>query len=149
MPAHSRRHPPRVVIDTNVLLSALLFKGGALVALRDAWLNAECVPIVSRATAAELLAVLRYPKFTLDQDQQNTLLAEYLPHCETVPEPKARTKLPRCRDEDDQKFLLLAAAGKADALITGDRDLLDLKDAVVFEILTPREFLETIGKPAK
>jgi uncharacterized protein len=131
----------RVVIDTNVLLSALVFKSGTMVAIKRAWQSGECIPVVSRATIEEFIAVLRYPKFELDPQQQEEVLIAYLPYCETLPEPKTRIQLPRCRDEDDQVFLVLAAACKADALITGDKDLLALSGAAPCEILAPTEFL--------
>ena len=148
MSAPTGRQQLRVVIDTNVLLSTLVFKSGAMVAIKRAWQSGECVPVVSRATTEELLSVLRYPKFELDQLQQEGVLVAYLPYCETLPEPKTRVKLPRCRDEDDEAFLLLAAASKADALITGDKDLLALSKATPFEILAPSEFLKHLGKTA-
>ena len=146
MATRSRPRPLRVVIDTNVLLSTLLFKSGAMVAITQAWQSKECVPVISRATTEELLTVLRYPKFKFDPEQQNALLVEYLPLCEPQAEPKTRIKLPPCRDEDDQAFLLLAAASKADVLATGDKVVLALSGAVDFEILTPREFLKRLAQ---
>ena len=145
MATRSPSRPLRVVIDTNVLLSALVFKSGALAAIKRAWQNGECVPVVSRATAEELITALRYPKFALDLQQQKEVLVAYLPYCETLPAPKTRMKLPRCRDVDDQSFLLLAAACKAEALVTGDKNLLALRGAAPCEILTPREFLMRLG----
>ena len=136
----------RVVIDTNVLVSALVFKSGALAALREAWQSGDCVPVVSRATTEELLTVLRYPKFALGAVERESILIAYLPYCETLPDPRTRVKLPQCRDEDDQIFLLLAVAGKVDALITGDRDLLALRGAVACPMLTPAEFLARSSK---
>ena len=148
MTIHTGPRPLRVVIDTNVVLSALLFKSGAMAPIRDALQRGACVPLVSRETAEELIRVLAYPKFELDTAQQQTILAEYLPHCETLPQPKTRTKLPKCRDEDDQPFLLLAAASGADVLVTGDKDLLALQGQVKFRILSPGEFL-TLIEPGK
>ena len=148
MTIHTGPRPLRVVIDTNVVLSALLFKSGAMAPIRDAIQRGACVPVVSRETAEELIRVLAYPKFELDTAQQQTILAEYLPHCETLPQPKTRTKLPKCRDEDDQPFLLLAAASGADVLVTGDKDLLALQGQVKFRILSPGEFL-TLIEPGK
>ena len=148
MTIHTGPRPLRVVIDTNVVLSALLFKSGAMAPIRDALQRGACVPLVSRDTAEELIRVLAYPKFELDTAQQQTILAEYLPHCETLPQPKTRTKLPKCRDEDDQPFLLLAAASGADVLVTGDKDLLALQGQVKFRILSPGEFL-TLIEPGK
>ena len=146
MATRSRPRPLRVVIDTNVLLSTLVFKSGAMVAIKQACQSGECVPVISRATAEELLTVLRYPKLELDPEQQNAVLVEYLPYCEPQAEPKTRIKLPPCRDEGDQAFLLLAAASKADVLATGDKDVLALSGAVPFEILTPREFLRRLAQ---
>ena len=146
MATRFRPRPLQVVIDTNVLLSTLVFKSGAMVAIKQAWQSGDCVPVISRATTEELLTVLRYPKFELDPEQQNAVLVEYLPHCEPQAEPKTRIKLPLCRDEDDQAFLLLAAASKADMLVTGDKDVLALSGAVPFEILNPREFLKRLAQ---
>ena len=148
MVTRSPARPLRVVIDTNVLLSALVFKSGALVAINRAWQNGECVPVVSRATAKELITALRYPKFALDLQQQKEVLVAYLPYCETLPAPKTRIRLPPCQDVDDQSFLLLAVACKADALVTGGKDLLALRGAPPFAILTPREFLVRLGTTA-
>ena len=148
MTIHTGPRPLRVVIDTNVVLSALLFKSGAMAPIRDALQRGACVPVLSRETAEELIRVLAYPKFELDTAQHQTILPEYLPHCATLPHPKTRTKLPKCRDEDDQPFLLLAAASGADVLVTGDKDLLALQGQVKFRILSPGEFL-TLIEPGK
>ena len=71
--------PPRVVLDTNVVLSALLFRGGPTAQVRAAWMSARFVPLASAATAQELMRVLAYPKFKLTADEQHDLLADYLP----------------------------------------------------------------------
>ena len=143
---HATKKPLRVVIDTNVLISALIFKSGAMAAIRHAWQRGKIVPIISRASAEEFMLALRYPKFALEAYEQEAILAEYLPYCETLAEPKSTIKLPKCRDVDDQAFLLLAAACKAGTLITGDKDLLALAGAVSFEIVSPQSFLAGIGE---
>jgi uncharacterized protein len=138
--------PRRVVIDTNVILSALLFNSGRMAGVQHAWQTNLIQPIVSRATAEELIAALDYPKFKLDAAEKQTVLAAYLPYCETIPTPVTRMRLPICRDADDQKFLLLAAAAKADALITGDKDkdLLALREEAAFAIITPQELIAAL-----
>ena len=118
--------PPVVVLDTNTVLSALVFAQGRLAALRLVWQSARCLPLASQATASELMRVLAYPKFKLSADDQKELLADYLPYCRTVRIPARLPKLPQCRDIHDQAFLELAAVGKADFLVTGDKDLLVL-----------------------
>lgn len=132
-------NPPRLVLDTNVLVSALLFHAGALSWLRIAWQSEAIRPLASHDTTAELIRVLSYPKFKLTADEGADLLGDYLPWCETVNVPN-RTKVPDCRDPFDRPFLALALAAKADALITGDKDLLDLTDTFAIPILTPAAF---------
>lgn len=115
---------PRVVFDTSVALSALVFEQERLAPLRLAWQDGRCRPLVSRATAAEVIRILAYPKFGLNAEEQGELLADYLPYCTVVRMPHKLPRVPECRDPDDVPFLQLALAGKAVALVTGDRDLL-------------------------
>ena len=59
----------RLVLDTNVLLSALLFSTGSFSWLRRAWQSEAILPLASRDTTAELIRVLRYPKFRLTREE--------------------------------------------------------------------------------
>ena len=117
---------PRVVLDTNVVLSALLFVGGATGLVRQAWQAGRLRPLVSTAKVQELMRVLAYPKFRLSADDQRELLADYLPFADVVAVPEPPPRVPDCRDPHDLPFLHLAAAGKADLLVSGDADLLSL-----------------------
>ena len=135
---------PRVVIDTNLVLSALVFAQGRVTPLRLAWQNQQIQPLVSKTTAAELIRVLQYPKFKLSADDQQELLADYLPYCQTIVIPEPPPVTPECRDQFDVPFLQLALAGEAHALITGDQDLLCLADNFTCPILTAEQFLQTI-----
>lgn len=135
----------RVVLDTNVILSTLVFASPRLSPLRYAWQGGQLLPIVSRATTHELITALAYPKFALAHDEIQELLTAYLPYCETISAPKTRANLPVCRDPHDQEFLILAAAAKADAIVTGDKDILTLRRKVSFEILTPAECVARIA----
>ena len=139
--------PPRTVLDTNVLLSALLFHAGALSWLRSAWQSDAIRPLASRDTVGELIRVLSYPRFRLTNDEREDLLGDYLPWCETVTAPN-RIKVPDCRDPFDRPFLELALTGRADALVTGDKDLLDLSETFAVPILTPGAFRARLGHPA-
>ena len=116
--------PVRVVLDTNVVLSALVFGGGAAGQVRRAWQQGALLPLASTGTVQELVRVLAYPKFRLSQPEQEELLADYLPHTETVRIPKPPPTVPACRDVLDEPFMHLAVAGKAQVLVSGDRDLL-------------------------
>lgn len=137
-------HPPRVVIDTNLVLSALVFANGRLAALRHAWQARRCVPLVSRTTTTELIRVLAYPKFKLDEAARQELLADYLPWCVTVRIPNPPPATPECRDPYDQPFLQLAVAGQADYLVSGDRDLLSLDGQIHCPITSGERFLHLI-----
>src|ERR1700675_2016521 len=132
----------RVVLDTNVVLSALVFAHGRLIAVRNAWHAGICSPLVSRATAAEFVRTLAYPKFRLAPEEQRELLADYLPYCTTVPMPAKPPKTPACRDPVDVAFLQLALAGKAEHLVTGDRDLLALANRFGCATLNPDAWLQ-------
>ncbi len=116
--------PVRAVLDTNVVLSALVFRGGDAGQLRLAWQQGLVLPLVSTVTVQELLRVLAYPKFRLSQAEQDELLADYLPFAETVRIPQPPPLVPECRDALDLPFMHLAVAGKAQVLVSGDRDLL-------------------------
>ena len=136
---------PRVVIDANLVLSALVFAHGRLSPLRLAWQGGFCQPLVSSATAAELIRVLAYPKFKLTTENQQELLADYLPYCTTVRMPAKLPATPDCRDKFDLPFLQLAVAGKADCLVTGDQDLLSLADQFTCPIITADQFMKTLS----
>lgn len=121
--------PLRVVLDTNVVLSALLFGGGWAARLRGGWQSGRIVPLARTATADELLRVLTYPKFKLSAAEQHELLADVMPWFEVVEIPDPPPTAPACRDPFDLPFLHLAIAGRAVVLVSGDRDLLALAGA--------------------
>jgi putative PIN family toxin of toxin-antitoxin system len=131
---------PRVVFDTNVVLSALVLFKGPSAGLRAAWQSGLSVPLVSTATARELVRVLGYPKFRLDPHQQRELLGDYLPCAQVVRIPEPPPKVPACRDPFDVPFLHLATAGCATFLVTGDADLLTLGRVGRCQIVTPAAF---------
>ena len=128
--------PPRVVLDTNVLVSALLFPRSSLSWLRTAWRSGDIVPLAGGEPTKELLRVLCYPKFRLTEEEREDVLADYLPWCETIT-AGAGVAVPDCRDPFDRPFLELALSGRADALVTGDGDLLALASVFPVSILTP------------
>lgn len=117
----------RVVLDSNCLISALLFSAENLKWLRQAWQSGRIVPLVSRATMDELLRVLQYPKFQLTPEDIEHLLADFLPWAEVVDVEQEPDGLPEISDSDDVKFLALAVAAKAAALVSGDKHILDVK----------------------
>lgn len=142
------RPPPRVVLDTNIVVSALVFAHGRLSALRAAWQQRRFHPLASRATIAELMRVLTYPKFKLSAQDRQELLADYLPYCSVVDMPARGPLVPACRDAFDVPFLQLAVAGKAAYLVTGDGELLGVK-LPRCAIVTSEEFSSVLAIQAR
>ena len=105
--------PPRVVLDTNVVLSALLFGGGSAARIRTGWQSGRLVPLGSTVTAQELIRVLAYPKFKLSTAEQAELLADFMPWLEVVEIPVPPPKVPACRDPLDLPFLHLSCRERA------------------------------------
>lgn len=136
---------PRWVLDTNVVLSALVRPGGIVGRLRLAWQSNLMTPLASRATITELTRVLAYPKFKLTPAEQHELLSDYLPWAETVKVPVPPPPVPACRDPDDMPFLELAVASRAQALVTGDADLLVLAPVQGLDIITPAQAVEQLS----
>ena len=134
----------RVVFHASTVISALLFVGGQLAWLRGHWREKNYVPLLSRATAAELHRVLEYPKFRLADEDRVQLLGDYLPYCEIVEPTTACPQ--RCRDSGDQIFLDLAYTAKAEVLVSGDEDLLILAGKTAFDIETPRAYQARISR---
>jgi len=131
---------PRIVLDTNCVLSALLFTRGRLTWLREAWRQPRFTPLVSRATVEELIRVLHYPRFRLTAEERDALLADYLPYAETVTVALSTPEI-GVRDPDDEAFIALATAAHADAIVTGDADLHALSDQIPSrDILYPAAF---------
>ena len=114
----------KVVFDTNILVSALLFKDG-LAGLVDLWKRGRLIPVLSRETFQEFKAVLEYPKFSLTHQEIKVIIEEeVLPYFEVV--EITDTVKGICRDADDDKFIACAVSAAADFIVSGDKDLLDM-----------------------
>lgn len=133
----------RVVLDTNVVVSALVFEGPSnrLVA---AWQQRRFRLLVSQQLLTEYLRVLHYPKFHLTQDDIRSLVEEELLPFIT---PVTVSRVPRVvlADPSDDQVLGCAAAGKADVVVTGDRHLLALARYKWVRIVTLADFLRQLG----
>jgi putative PIN family toxin of toxin-antitoxin system len=134
---------PRVVLDTNCLVSALLFKSGRLVVLRYAWQHGVIQPIVCKETVAELIRVLAYPKFRLARADIYILLAEFLPFAETWRVKHPAAPVPGLSDPADAVFIHLAKQSQADMLVSGDAHLLGAEVPEV-RIIAPVNFLKSL-----
>jgi uncharacterized protein len=136
----------RAVIDTNVLIAALLWRGPPHALLEQ--VRAGTVSLVSSpALLAELADVLGRTKFDAILMRTNTSrersLAEVRQLVEVI-EPPPLPK-PVCRDPDDDQVLALAIAAKVELIVSGDNDLLSLSSFEGIPIVAPAEALLRIG----
>lgn len=132
----------RVVLDTNVLISALLQPKGPPRATVNAVRAAGGVLLFSEQTFDELRTRLERPKFDKYVSREGRAL--FLAQLDAVSEWVAITGARMgCRDPDDDKLLETAMTGDADCLITGDRDPLVMSPFHAIPILTPADFLVT------
>ncbi|MDP1644181.1 MAG: putative toxin-antitoxin system toxin component, PIN family [Thiobacillus sp.] len=132
---------PLLVIDTNVVLDLLHFDDASARPLRLALEDGRVRCMVTDATLEEWRRVLAYPEFALDPTQQAALVARYQALAETARTVEVDAGLPRCSDTDDQKFIELAAAVRAQGLVSKDRAVLKLRRrcAPTFRVMTPAE----------
>ncbi|MGH8751495.1 MAG: putative toxin-antitoxin system toxin component, PIN family, partial [Burkholderiales bacterium] len=127
----------KVVFDTNILVSALVFPGGRGEAALRRIVAEQDQLILSKPILDELLGVLGR-KFSRD--------AEALAHAavflsELALSVKPRRKLHVVKDEPDNRILECALAGRADAIVSGDRELLSLREYRGVHIIRLREYL--------
>ncbi len=119
---------PIIVLDTNIVLDWLVFEDGGMPELMAAINSREVVIASNQACIDELIRVLAYPTFKLDQTAQIKALEKYRSYAQITPDRASMLgQVPRCRDKDDQKFLELAAHARAAALISKDNAVLGLK----------------------
>jgi putative PIN family toxin of toxin-antitoxin system len=132
----------RVVLDTNVLISAALSPLGKSFASLS-WVLDHATLIVSRELLDELETRLARPKFAkyLDERRCRVFVAELALVAVQV---KLSGVVSVCRDPDDDKLLEIATVGRADCLVTGDQDLLVLHPFQGVPILTPAGFLTAV-----
>ena len=130
----------RVVIDTNVMVSAYL--GGKLEAIIVAWLAGNFILTVSNPIVSEYLNVLSRPKFKIARGELDDFTALILSKAIFVlPEESIHVVE---ADPSDNKFLEAADIGEVDYIVRGDKHLLDLKEFQGIAIITPRTFLELL-----
>jgi uncharacterized protein len=130
----------RFVVDTNVLISALVFKTS--VPFRAIELaEKQGIILYSEATLNELEQVLNRKKFNkyLSLEDRQLFLFKFISSSQLV---SITENITVCRDEKDNKFLELAVSGNANIIVTGDMDLLVLNPFQSVEIVTPDMFID-------
>lgn len=137
----------KLVIDNNVLVSGTLWDGPSA-RLLTAILAGHAQMFVSEPLLAELLDVLRRPKFaeriTRRHESPESIVARFRAGCfETSPVALAQPE--ELRDPDDVHVLACALAANADVIVSGDKDLLSLGSFQGIPILTPRKRSEGLN----
>ena len=129
----------RVVFDTNILVSALVFPGGQGEAALRRIIEETDQLVLSRPILDELLDVLGR-KFARDAEEL-AHVAVYLSEIATIVAPKQRIRA--VKDEPDNRILECAVSGHAEVIVTGDKVLLALKHYEEIRLLTLRAYLES------
>jgi putative PIN family toxin of toxin-antitoxin system len=132
--------PPRVVADSNVVISAIVF-GGVPEVIIGLARDGRIELYLSRFILEEIAGVLSRPKFGWQPED----IAEALRSFPYRVVATGRRRLSIARDASDNRVLECAVASKAEFLITGDRHLLDVDCYFRTRILTPRQFLVALA----
>lgn len=133
---------PRIVLDTNVLVSGLAYPASTPGRILAAWRAGALDLVLSRYILEEMVRVLpRLTRMDLTPAEIRDLADSFLFLAEIV-EPVAATE-PALRDAADQPVLATLLASGAQILVTGDKDLLALADR--HPILTPAAFWQRYG----
>ena len=133
-----------VVLDTNVLVSGLMFPGGVPGRIVEAWFDARFDVVSSREQLEEIARVLAYPKIRRIlgwDDRRIELFVEGL-YLNTVMMQLEPATFAGLRDDSDLPILGALVSSAADVLVTGDQDLLVLRNK--YPIETPAEFLRRL-----
>lgn len=139
---------PRVVVDTNVVISGLINPAGTPGRVVAAILDGRVVAVITPALAAEMVDVVERPHLSprIDEDTVGALLELVWPG---LPAVEIDVDI---RDVEDRIVLAAALAGDAEAIVTGDRDLLDDAElgewltARGIEVITPAELTRRLGR---
>lgn len=132
-----------VVFDTNVFISAFLFRGKPRYAL-DLAIKGKIKLFISGDILLEISNVLEKQKFALSKYKVKLILTEIESLCALVyPDQKI---INVCRDRDDHIILECALKGNVKYIVTGDDDLLSLKAFQTIKIVNPSDFLDLMKR---
>lgn len=137
----------RVVVDTNTLISGLISRGGPPAGILALWRTGVLTVLISREMVEEYRDVLVRDRFRAlgTVPERLDLLAALLGLDNVHPVVPSERLTVVERDPDDNRVLECAVTGQADAIITGDDDLLALKTFRGIPTLSPARFLERVG----
>jgi uncharacterized protein len=133
----------KAVLDTNVVLSAILF-GGKPRQILEAALGGTIKICISGPTIAELETVLQRAKFGFSSQMVQTIISEITAIAEWIEPHRHREFI--IDDPEDNKFLDCAIEGKVDYLVSGDHHLLAIGKCEGMQVVKPDGFLEVLAK---
>jgi hypothetical protein len=132
----------RVAVDTNVFISTIIKPENRVGMIVVRMRNGEYTLLYSEEILEEILEVVTrdkiWKRYQLTEETLNAFVNSLVTYGERI---QVLTVLNVCRDPDDNMLLALALDGKADYIVSGDRDLLDLSPFQDIPIITPAEFL--------
>ena len=134
----------RVVLDANLLVSAVISTAGPPREIVNAWVDERFELVASPTLLEELRDVLDRPRFRrwVSTETAAEFIDGLAQDAEVIDDPPTQPGL--SPDPDDDYLIALARAAGADYLVSGDRHLLDLADPDP-PVLTPRQFLDLLG----
>lgn len=137
----------RVVVDTNILVRALIMPQGSVGPVLLRLRRGDYTLLYSQSLLEELIDVLNRPrirgKYGLSDDDLKTIISLILVRGEAVTPTQPITA---CRDPKDNQFLEAAVAGQAEVIVSGDDDLLALHPFAGIPILQPAAFLQKLDE---
>lgn len=137
----------RVVLDTNVLISAIISSKGSPAKILDLWREGAFDLVFSEETLKELINVLSRPKLLritgINEDELNRLLS-YLRSSSIVVDSSEDISI-AIEDPNDTKFISCTVQAGAKYIVSGDHHLLDVEKFEGTAIVTPAEFLRTFA----
>lgn len=142
--------PLRIVLYANVIISALIRPNSTPGRILRVGIKGTTVRLItSHSLLLELEATLEYPRLARHLKMSRQETREFVILLEQVADPVNISDYPApgiCRDPDDEPYLRTALAGRADYIVSGEGDLLDLKTFGYIPILTPADFEKLLNK---
>ncbi len=136
----------RLVLDTNVVVSALVF-GGTPLQLLHAAVTGDVLLFTSPVLLAELREVLARPHLAVPLARKQSSVEQAIAKYDELALRVSPPSIPRIvpNDPDDDHVIACAIAAHADAIVSGDRDLLDLGQHQDIVIITAKQALARLG----
>ncbi|WCL51325.1 putative toxin-antitoxin system toxin component, PIN family [Leptospira sp. GIMC2001] len=128
----------RILLDTNIYISAIVFKGKPRKILQDL-IEKKYIGLITKEILEEIEGTLSGKKFSLKSDYIHAVIEEIKEISEII-KNKPLNNYFELRDRDDFHILEACFSGKIDYLITGDKDLLELNINLGFRIISPGEY---------